>query len=238
MHKSHMVGALLSLVFLADGVAVAQGGFRPDMAPVSTYKAVSFSMPLVTMTRERVARLEFNLSGQGSIALEGSVKNRREEVGEEEQMETGESLMAEGYGAALLISRYSSGANMSGFYWTLGGGMREERINWQVEAEEKDPQADLRLVDDKNRFEHEVVAKGATGHLRIGYRYVADSIPIAAGIYLGARHFQAGVEDAETKDDPKYDQTKPDPMTNLEKERLKRRIATAPEAGVEFGFSF
>ena len=144
--------------------------------------------------------------------------------------------MAEGYGVALLISRYSSGANMSGFFWTLGGGMREERFNWQVAAEENDPQADLSLVDDKNRFDHEAIAKGATGHLRIGYRYVAESFPIAAGVYFGARHFQPSIEDGESKDEQKNAQ--PDPMTDLEKERLKRRVATAPEAGIEFGFSF
>ena len=66
MHKSHMVGALLSLVFLTDGTAVAQGGFRPEMAPTSNYKAVNFAMPLITMTKERVARIEFNLGGEGS----------------------------------------------------------------------------------------------------------------------------------------------------------------------------
>ena len=238
MHKSHMVGALLSLVFLTDGTAVAQGGFRPEMAPTSNYKAVNFAMPLITMTKERVARIEFNLGGEGSLAVEGSLKSRREEVNEDVQLETGESLMAEGYGAALLISRYSSGIDMSGFYWTLGGGMREERYKWQVAAEKSDPQADFSLVNDKKRFEHEAIAKGATGHLRIGYRYVGESFPIAAGVYLGARHFQPGIEDDEANDEKNGPQNPPDPMTDREKERLKRRVATAPEAGIEFGFSF
>jgi hypothetical protein len=233
-----MVGALLSLVFLTGGTAAAQGGMRSDVATGSNYKAVSFVMPLLTMAKERVARLEFNLGGEGSLSLEGSVKNRREEVNEEEQLKTGESLMAEGYGMSLLISRYSSGADMSGFFWTLGGGVREERFNWQVAAEEKDPQADLSLVDDKNQFEHEAIAKGGTAHIRIGYRHVGETIPIAVGFYAGARHFQAGVDDSKSRDDKNTDRDEPDPMTDREKERLRRRVATAPEAGLEFGFSF
>ena len=237
MHKSHMVGALLSLLILTDGTAVAQGGMRPEMATASSYKAVSFVMPLVTMTRERVARIEFNLGGEGSLSLEGSLKNRREEVNEDEQLKTGESLMAEGYGVSLLISRYSSGADMSGFFWTLGGGVREERFNWQVAVEEKDPQADLSLVDDKNRFDHEAIAKGGTAHIRIGYRYVGDTIPIAAGFYAGARHFQAGIDDSESPENRDAARGEPDPMTDREKERLRRRVATAPEAGLEFGFA-
>lgn len=238
MLKSHMVVALLSFVFLTEGTTAAQPGMRQDMATASHYRAFSFVMPLITMTKERVARLEFNLNGEGSVSLEGSLKNRREEVNEEEQLKTGESLMAEGYGASLLISRYSSGSDMSGFFWTLGGGMREEKFNWKVEAEERDPQANIALVDDKNQFEHEAIAKGGTAHIRIGYRYVGVTIPFAAGFYVGARHFQAGVDDSESRKEENTTRAEPDPMTDREKDRLRRRIATAPEAGLEFGFAF
>lgn len=197
-------------------------------------------MPVITAAKETVLRMEFNLSGQGAIALEGSLKKKREEVSESEQEDTGESLIAEGKGIALFISRYSDGGSMSGFYWGLGIGVREENMTWKVAAEKDDPQADYNLTNEKNQFEHQVVAKGNTGHIRIGYRYSAHSLPIAAGLYLGVRHFQASAQDAEQKKEApdQYDLSRSDPMTESERDRMKHRIATTPEAGLEFGFAF
>lgn len=241
MHRASVHGALLLANFALTSVAVAQG-FGPAMmeSTPSSYRAVGFSMPAVTATKETVARLEFNLAGQGALSIEGTMKKKRQEISEKEQQETGESLEAEGYAAAMHISRYSSGMDMSGFFWSLGVGYREERLKWTVAPEDNDPQANFSLVNDKNLFDHEATAKGTTGSLRVGYRFVGSSVPIIVGIYLGARHFQAGVEDAEAKegDQASYDQNATDPMTDREKERLRRRVTTAPDAGLEVGFAF
>jgi hypothetical protein len=227
----------VSLLFASPAIAQI---FNPAMMSEgggSSYRSTGLSIPAVTATREHAARLEFNLSGQGALGIEGTLKRKREEVSEKEQAETGESLIAEAQGAGLMISRYSSGMDMSGFYWTMAFGYREEKMSWTVAAEQNDPQANIMLLNDKNRFEHEAVAKGTTGSLRIGYRYVGSSLPVIAGVYLGARHFQASVEDAEQKDQDQGT-VAADPMTDRERERLRRRVTSAPDAGLEIGFAF
>lgn len=244
MRTARLAGVLFIIMLFGASPAMGQGGFSPQMMESrdsgSAYRSFGLTMPVITVSKETVVRMEFNLGGQGAIAVEGSLKKKREEVGESKQEETGESLIAEGKGLALFISRYSNGADMSGFYWGLGLGMREENLSWKVSAEKDDPQADYSLTNDKNQFEHQILAKGTTGHLRIGFRYVAQTLPVAAGLYAGARHFQASAEDDDRKkdDQKQYDESKSDPMTDSERDRIKRRIATTPEVGLEFGFAF
>lgn len=239
--------SFLSLSLIAgslfiSGSAAAQI-FNPKMGESSgeSYRVAGLSIPAITATREHVARLEFNLSGQGALGLEGVMKRKREEVSEEDHAETGESLISEAQGVGLMISRYSSGMDMSGFYWTMAFGYREEKHAWVVAPEENDPQADLALRNDNDMFEHEATSKGTTGALRIGFRYVGSSLPIMAGVYVGARHFQAQIEDAQKKDQDNtesYSNVRSAPMTDREKERLRRRVTSAPDAGLEIGFAF
>ena len=243
----------LSLAVTALGaspVAMAQGKpmFNPAMmggggedrpSAGGAYRTMSLSMPVVTMTRETVGRLEFNLAGKASMALEGMAKGKREEVSEKDMKETGESREAQAKGAAIFVSRYMDGSAMAGLYWGLGLGYRKETIRWRVKPDENDKQVNMGLRDDDQKLHHDAELAGTTGHARFGYRYVGVEVPFVVGAYLGARHFQAGVRDADVKaSDANADSALDAPMTDDEKERLRRQYTTKPEAGIELGISF
>lgn len=226
-HAQVMPGRPTKAAFGGDGEGSGSG----------SYRAFTMSAPL-TINAERVGRLEFNLAGKASLALEGNFKAEREEAPEKAQEEKNESMRAEGKGAALMVQRYVDGAAMAGLYWGLGVGYREETVRWRVRPEDSDRQVDLSLTDKDRMLNHDATLKGTTGHLRIGYRYVAAELPFVIGGYLGGRHFQAGVKDAEQTDEEEGQNVKQAPMTDGEKERLRRKYTTKPEAGVELGITF
>ena len=132
---------------------------------------------------------------------------------------------------------------MSGVYWSLGVGYREQQGTWIVEPEENDKQIDFGLVDeDTGKLHHEVKISGMTGHGRLGYRYIGNQYPFVAGLYAGARHWQSSVEDnsedAVSNEEQLTENEYTVAMTEKEKSRLKRRFMTRPELGVEFGWAF
>ncbi len=241
----------LSLVFAVLGFAtpaLAQQPGKPTMMPMGIgggesressgpYRAFTMAMPL-TINSERVGRLEFNLAAKASLAVEANFKKEREEASDEAQEERNESMRAEGKGAAIFVHRYMDGAAMAGMYWGLGVGYRQETVRWRVQPDEADKQVNLALTDKDRMLNHDAELKGTTGHLRVGYRYVATELPFVIGGYIGGRHFQAGVQDGKQTDEEEEENVKQAPLTDSEKERLRRKYTTKPEAGIEFGVTF
>ncbi len=213
------------------------GGGEERSSGLGQYRAFTMGMPL-TINRESVGRLEFNVAGKASLALEGSFKKEREEAPDEAREDKNESMRAEGKGAAIFVSRYMDGAAMAGLYWGMGVGYREETVRWRVQPEESDKQVNLSLVDKDRMLTHDAELKGTTGHLRLGYRYVTPDLPFVIGGYFGGRHFQAGVQDGEQSEEDEEANVKQAPMTDAEKERLRRKYTTKPEAGLELGITF
>jgi hypothetical protein len=241
--------ALVVLGALAPGVALAAGAKGSPFGGMTNdddgggasggFRSFILSIPVLTLNKEHLARLEFNLAGHASMTVEGTMKSRFEELTKEEQEETGESRSSAAKGVSLLFSRYTQPYAMAGFFFALGAGYRQEDVQWTVRPDEKDPAINLSLVDDDDdRLHHDMTLKGATGHLRVGYRYVGAEIPLLVGVFAGARHFQAGVEDVDPDDHDEDDDTRWAESTDREKERARRAYASKPEAGIEIGFCF
>lgn len=213
------------------------GGMSVDAPDRDDFRSFVFATPVVNLNGESMAHLELNLAGHASLALEVTAKRAYEEVDEETMAETGESRSSKAKGGALILSRYSRPMSMAGFYWALGAGYREEDVSWRVKPDAKDPElvSSFNLLNDDGNLHHDARLTGTTGHLRAGYRYVGQDLPFLGGIYLGARHFQAGVRDSEVeRDEP----VRVAEMTDRERERLRRKYSTRPECGLEVGFRF
>lgn len=235
-HFGIRIAAAAILALSAHEVALAQGFTKAKVSSEGggSYRGFLFALPL-TLTSESVGRLEFNLQGHAALGVEANFKRKIDDIDEETRKETGESLVTNGRGASILISRYSDGAAMAGFYWAIGAGYREMDADWRVRPESSDSQVDMSLVDDTDRLNHNATLKGGTAHVRIGYRYVGTDVPLSIGAYLGIRHFQADVSDETPKASASVTYAN---MTDKEKDRLARRYTTAPEPGIEFGIVF
>jgi hypothetical protein len=204
------------------------------------YRSFAVTMPL-SFSRETNGHLEANLAGKATVSVEGGVRRKGDDVTAKETSETSESIESEGRGGAILISRYSDGMSMSGFYWGLGVGYREIDATWTVKPEGDDPQVNSYYLNQSDgTLRHRAQLRGTTGHIRGGYRYVGEEIPFTIGAFVGARHFQAGVKDAEADEDSRDSSRTVDDaaMTDREKERLRRRYTTSPELALELGWAF
>jgi hypothetical protein len=180
--------------------------------------------------------MEFNLMGEGSLALEISGQKAEEQIAEERQLTTRESMVAGGKAASIIVSRYSHPQSMSGFFWALGAGLREERADWRVQPSDKDTGAKSLRTDQDGLLNHRASLKGGTVHGRLGYRYSGTSYPFMIGGYIGARHFQASVNDL--GGDSEDSNVTITAMTDYEKEKLRRRSGTSSESTIEVGVMF
>ena len=248
MQRQTKILALTTLMAaLAAPVAAAQG-FFPEAATTSkssggggsggSYRSFALTIPVITFTGEQVGRMEFNLGGLASIALEANFKPKEDEVSEEEAEETGESLVSKGKGVALLFSRYTDSASLAGFYYAVGAGYRQMNADWKVRPATDDKEIDMTLVQTDDRLYHRAEMKGVTGHIRGGYRYIGTDIPLSVGLYMGVRHYQVGVHDEKRDNLSEADQAAYSDMTDSERERLRRRFTTKLEPGIEVGIAF
>ncbi len=239
--NSHVIcsTALAALVFGSATPALAQrGGMAAESGGKSGgYRMFGLSLPVVTFSGDTTINAQFNLAGHATLAIEGMMKGKSEEATAKSEKAAGESRLAKGRGGAIIISRYSEPASMSGFHWGLGAGYREEEIKWRVQPNQADPAVNYTLVDSENKLSHDAELRGATGHARAGYRYAATSVPFIIGAYLGLRHYQPGITDGKAKASADSAATTA-PMTTAEKNRLGRISATRAEGGVEIGFVF
>lgn len=201
------------------------------------YRSFDFTLPVVTLSRQAHARLEYNMGGVATLSLEGARVVPGEDLAESTIEETGDSLKTDGMQGALLISRYSQGTTMSGFYWSLGAGYRQLRAVWKTKSEGDEEGTRMSLMDADGKLTRDLEVSGTTGHGRLGWRFVADSFPFLFGAHIGVRHFNATVrdiEDSELADEG----IRVAPISDTEKKNLKRRMMTAFEPGVEVGLTF
>ncbi len=238
--KKLMTLAMTLSVLSPSSLALAQGAGKPAMRAETggggPYRSFAIAIPLVSIDGEASGRMEFNLMGEGSLAIEVCGQRAEEQISEEKTLETKESLIAGGKGASLIVARYTQPASMSGFYWALGAGVREEKAEWRVQPSEKDTFAKSLPTDKDGVLNHRASLKGGTAHARLGYRYSGTSYPFMIGGYIGARHFQASVKDLEPATEDK--DITVSAMTEYEKEKLKRRAGTSSESTIEFGVMF
>jgi hypothetical protein len=190
------------------------------------------TIPVITLTRDAAFRGEYNLK-DATLAVEGASMVESEEYTEEKIAETGDSMISKGGHVSVLVSRYSQPNNMSGWFWTLGAGVREMRGTWKTNPSSLALASGMPLVmDDAGKVIHEYTARGLVGHARTGYRWVAQSIPLSIGGHLGLRHFDARFAD---KDGLRADSS---PLSDEDKAALRRRYMTRLEPAVEFGLAF
>lgn len=240
--------------FVASGVLVlaflwpmgrqvlAQGGkpFSLSATPSSEgggsragYRAVVLSLPIVNVGGGMVGRGELNLYGRASLAIEGTYQAKSEDMTKKEQQKTGESMMTQARAISAFLARYSEPMQMAGFYYGLGVGYRQETAKWRLKP---DGTMTAAALDEQRFANHAATMAGPTGHVRGGYRYVGKEVPLLIGAYVGLRHFESVVKDAQPSAIPLGGGSYSD-MTDAQKEHLKRRFATAPEAGLEIGFA-
>lgn len=240
------LGALsLGLIAVTLGSATAQAQSKMPMSASSSssgkdpYHGFNVSMPIVNLNKEMIIHLEANLGGAASLSLEGIFKGAYDEIDEDETVKTGETRSSTAKGVSLLFSRYSNPNSMSGIYFGIGVGYREESVDWRVRPDANDPKSNYALVDPETQLlNHDGKLSGTTGSFRVGYRYVGDEWPVSAGGYIGARHFQAGVSDVDAEHTKIEDNIPLADMTDHEKDSLRRSYATRPECGIEIGFRF
>lgn len=183
-------------------------------------------------------RGEYNAGGSVGLALEYAAIGAVEELLPDEVQETGNSLAIDGVQVSALMSRYSDERNMGGFFWTLGAGYRVWTAEWKKRPGEKEFTR-LSLVDQDGYLHHRVQGKGATGHGRFGYRYVANEWPLAVGAHIGIRHMNSQVVDVEVpeKEQQELDLTYSE-ITEKERIHLKHKMMTRADISVDFGFVF
>ncbi len=193
------------------------------------YKSVNLSLPIVSFDREAVTKFEYNLKGNGALGIELNTRSEAEVYSKSEIKEkNGDSLMMKSTELALMYSRYGNPKMMSGGFWGLGLGYRQMQIDWQ-ETPGISQEGQVASLSGDNRLDHELTGSGMTAHARIGYRYVAESLPLSVGAYVGLRHFQNKLKDKDAE------------ATQLDAEQLKsleRRFMSQLEPGIELGLAF
>ena len=197
------------------------------------YRAFMLALPVVNVGGGTVGRAELNLYGRGSLAIEGTYQDKGEDITKKEQKLTGESMITQARAITVFLARYSEPMQMAGFYYGLGVGYRHESANWHLKPTGAPATAALDEVDFAN---HSASFVGPTGHLRGGWRYVGKEFPLLIGAYVGMRHFESIVSDAQPSGQAVGGGAYTN-MTESEKDHLKRRFATTPEAGLEIGFA-
>jgi hypothetical protein len=224
-----LVTALLSAAWPMADRAYGQGMGSTKRSD-GAYRSIMLGLPLASSERGPVARLELNLFGKGSIAIEGSSKQLDEDLTKTQVAQTGESMMSKGGQASLLFFQYSKPAAMAGWYYGGGVGFHEDTISWHRRTSD----AGVALAD-ASFTNHYASLKGPTGHVRGGYRYVGTEIPMLVGAYFGLKHFQATANDAQPED-VVAGTPAPTPMSAADKDHLLDLNRTAAEIGIEIGF--
>ena len=176
---------------------------------------------------------ELNLAGRASLTVEGSYTRKGEDLRDDEQEKSpGDSLESQGREVALIFSRYTDGANMSGLYWSLGPGYRTVSAQWHRHPFEGEDPGTYRLTssgDTDQSFD----IKGFTTHGRVGFRYIFETVPVVVGILVGIRHYQAIVSDdgAATEGDNKYR------SSDDARKSLQHRYMSSISPGITFGLA-
>lgn len=243
MKTSSILVALVScMTSLSASIAVGQGGSFSQKRGAQT---MNLSLPIVNIAGETTIHGEFNLAGEGGIALEIVNKGVQEESPKNDTNSS--SRLTKAQAISVIYSVYNDPLAMAGFYWGVGAGYRTESVDWL----KPDSTQTTALLPDTNPTYVSRLAelKGPTAHGRFGYRYVGKEMPLLIGAYLGLRHFASTVTDQEgmsqvrtdknsAKNIQNMDSLKADEMTDSEKTKIRDIYATRGEGGIEIGVSF
>ncbi len=216
----------------------AMGAFNQSGSTKSTGRDWLISLPVVAERPQMRLHVEYNADRSIGLALEAAAISTTEELLDDEITTTGNSLAINGVQGSLLMSRYSDEANMGGFFWSIGAGYRKWNAEWKKKPDDRESQR-TSLVDQDGFLHHRVEGKGVTGHLRAGYRYVANEWPLAIGAHVGLRHMNSQVKDV------KIDETEQkklgltySELNDKERKELRHRMMTTPDFTVDFGVVF
>lgn len=186
-------------------------------------KTIALSLPL---TMAVPLRLEYNLR-RGSISLDYLPERSHQRLLPKVREQNPElSLETKAQEFGIMVSRYSTPEHLSGFNWGLGIGYRQENVDWRKET----------LTDDTGLSSHRFNVKGVTASMKLGYRYVAESLGFMAGLFLFVKHFEGRVSDGSTEQDGDriYTASTPGVRDSLARQ-LKTRIMPI---SLEIGWAF
>lgn len=192
------------------------------------------SLPLVSMGRESLLGLEFNMMNEFSLGIHWGVLSEGEELRKNElEKHPDDSFVTSGQDIGLIFQRFSNPSEMSGFHWGLSAGYRRVVGVWT-----KDPYSDGQVsrsgMDENGKIRQYLEMSGTSLGFRTGYRFVADSPGFMVGIYLKLRHFQNQVKDQESKKDEPFRVA----ISKEDSGALKRRLMSSMLAGIEVGWAF
>lgn len=236
--KMAIGAAVLVSPFFGSVVMAAMPG-APGGAPSSSNsaskggKSFSLTLPVMPLTRDTAARIEYNI-GAIALALEGSRMSESEELSPEKMVLTGDSMVSAGQQASILITNYAQPGRLAGWFWMIGAGVRTMKGVWRTNPSQLATLTGITLVpDEKGKVLHRYEAEGATGHFRVGYRWISESIPLALGAHVGFRHFDGRFTDAESE--LASDTTR---LAIDDQSALRRRYMTRLEPALEFSLVF
>jgi len=228
---------LISSIALSAGKKSAAGGESFAVkSPSSSKSGRSVLVGFVASGfSENLAHFEYNIANEIGLGLEVGFMTPHERMSDKEVDEKGESFVTRGNEVLLTVSNYSRPSALGGFYWTLGAGYQSSKTSWKKKPETKESGERTALVDSSGRYNHELEAKGATGHGRVGYRFVAETWPFAIGGFLGVKHFQGAYSDSEQEGEDGYSLA---PTNSTEQKTAQRRNMTSAGLGLEVGLAF
>lgn len=200
------------------------------------------SLPIITVGREAITKLEYNTGSAGSVALEWSLLDDGQELRKHElEVNPQHSLMAKGQELALVFSRFSNAHDMSGWFWNLSLGYRKISGTWKkdpFDAETRQRESLSLYVNDEGLVTHKFGLEGTTVSGRCGYRFVGNKYGLVAGVYLGIRHFQNKVNDYSLNQQGELEASLASEMPQQDKISLKRRFMSSFQPGFELGWAF
>ncbi len=184
------------------------------------------------------AAFEFNLQAKGTVAIEAGLLSSGEMLSDDEIEKNQDSLESSGgFRASLLLSRYTQPERMAGWFFGVGAGYRQQRIAWLRTPESGETLASNQ-VNEQGQMYHEADLSGVAGHGRFGYRYVGEETPFSVGFALGLRHFAAGYKDLKPDQVDEVDANRLAETPDERQKAIQRRMATALEIGLNFGYMF
>lgn len=223
MNRSHGSQYNHFILLFATGLAT------PCLA--KSTKNIHIGLPIVAMGGEAVAKGEWRLGKMGAIGLEWTSINDVDLMTNSEKDEKiGDSMNLSGNELSLSFSRYSEPKKMSGAYWSAGLGYRMVDLKW-VRSPFDGMNLEAAALNEEGKITHKINGSGMTARAKVGYRYVAESIPFAIGAYVGLRHYENALTSADSENSEVVTPTK-------DLEGLERRLMSALEPGIEVGLAF
>ncbi len=221
------------MLFTGAEVAFAQMSKKDMMKEGGMSKDILVTLPVVQLGRDAQAKIEFNLRGKGSLAIEGSMLIPGEEYSDQELAESpGHSLQTEGYGGQVMISRFTQPMVMGGFFWGFGVGYRQLKAHWKKAPHEEQSNL-LALADEDGLLDHDLTVSGNTFEGRLGYRYVGMQYGFVIGGFVAIRHFENKIKSNASDDNADVPE-----LHEQDEKELKHRLMSQFYPSLEIGWAF